>query len=133
MSDNMLMKQALGGWQVTGIYTVRTGVPFNYSDFTNNNSGYQVARYQPAAGIIPKHSFTKIPSGVTGEGANSYHIGDLPAAVSFANPALPAPGLPGGISDWGPFPAGVVAPNNFRRPGASTLHAACRQILSYHL
>ena len=45
------MNEGLGGWQVTGIYTVRTGVPFTYFDSTNNNSGYQVARYKPAPGI----------------------------------------------------------------------------------
>jgi hypothetical protein len=133
INGNMLMKQALGGWQVTGIYTVRTGVPFTYFDSTNNNSGYQVARYTPASGTISQHSFTKIPSGVNGGGANSYEIGNLPAAVSFLNPALPAPpNHSKGISDWGPFPATMVARNSFRGPGAWTFDAAVSKIFPIH-
>jgi hypothetical protein len=127
-SGNMLMKQVLGGWQVTGIYTVRTGVPFTYFDSTNNATGYQVARYTPAAGVVPKHSFTKIPSN-SQVAPNSYEIGNLPGAVSFANPALPAPpNFPDGISDWGPFPATMVARNSFRGPGAWTFDAAVSKI-----
>jgi hypothetical protein len=121
-----LMNEALGGWQVTGIYTVRTGVPFTYFDSTNNATGYQVARYTPASGVISQHSFTKIPNGVSGGGSNSYHIGNLPAAVSFGNPALE------GISDWGPFPATMVARNSFRGPGAWTFDAAVSKIFPIH-
>jgi Carboxypeptidase regulatory-like domain len=122
---NRLMNETLGGWQVTGIYTVRTGAPFSYFDSTNNNSGYQVARYQPAAGVIPQHTFTKIPSN-SQVAANSYEIGDLPAAVSFGNPALK------GISDWGPFPAGIIARNSFRGPGAWTFDASVSKIFPIH-
>jgi hypothetical protein len=131
---NKLLNETVGGWQVTGIYTVRTGVPFTYFDSTNNATGYQVARYTPASGTVSQHSFTKIPNGVNGGGANSYHIGDLPAAVSFANPALPDPGagLPGGISDWGPFPATMVARNSFRGPGAWTFDASVSKIFPIH-
>src|SRR5260370_37687344 len=97
----MLMKQALGGWQVTGIYTVRTGTPFTYLDTTNNNSGYQVARYVPAAGVVPQHTFKSIPaSGKVPAAPNSYVIAQLRAATCVGNPALP-----GAISDWGPFPS----------------------------
>ncbi len=123
---NKWMNEGLGGWQVTGIYTVRTGVPFSYFDSTNNNSGYQVARYTPASGVIPQHTFTKIPSGVNGGGANSYEIGNLPAAMTFGNPALL------GISDWGPFPATMVARNNFRGPGAWTFDASVSKIFPIH-
>jgi hypothetical protein len=130
---NRLMNETVGGWQVTGIYTVRTGAPFSYFDSTNNNSGYQVARYTPAAGTVSQHSFTKIPSGVNGGGSNSYNIGSLPPAVSFGNPALVIPGGPKqGISDWGPFPATMVARNSFRGPGAWTFDAAVSKIFPIH-
>jgi hypothetical protein len=119
-------RQVFGGWLLTGIYTVRTGVPFTYFDTTNNNSGYQIARYTPAAGIVPKHSFTKIPSGQNGGGSNSYTVGALPAAVSFGNPAL------GGISDWGPFPPSMVARNSFRGPGAWTYDMAVSKTFPIH-
>jgi hypothetical protein len=127
-----LMNEALGGWQVAGIYTVRTGVPFTYFDSSNDATGYQVARYTPAAGVISQHSFTKVPNGVNGGGANSYHIGDLPAAVTFANPALAISGFLQGISDWGPFPATMVARNSFRGPGAWTFDAAVSKIFPIH-
>jgi hypothetical protein len=141
-SGNMFMKQVLGGWQVSGIYTVRTGVPFTYFDSTNNHSGYQVARYNPAVNVISQHSFTKIPNGVNGGGANSYHIGNLPAAASFPDPAAGYPANPAlynsqtntGFlySDWGPFPASMVARNSFRGPGAWTFDAAVSKIFPIH-
>jgi Carboxypeptidase regulatory-like domain len=130
--SNRLMNETLGGWQVTGIYTVRTGVPFTYYDSTNNNSGYQIARYTPAAGIVPQKRFTKIPAGVTGGGANTYVIGNIPAAVSFGNPALPGAGCGCDISDWGPFPATMVARNSFRGPGAWTFDASVSKIFPIH-
>jgi hypothetical protein len=132
--SNRLMNESLGGWQVTGIYTVRTGVPFNYFDSTYNNSSYQVARYTPAAGNVPQHRFTKIPSGVNGGGLNSYIIGNLPPANSTAaeNPALPTSAFPDGISDWGPFPPTMVARNSFRGPGAWTFDAAVSKIFPIH-
>jgi hypothetical protein len=141
ISGNRLMNETLGGWQVTGIYTVRTGAPFSYFDSTNNNSGYQVARYTPAAGVISQHTFTKIPAGVTGEGANSYHIGNLPAAVSFPDPAAGYPANPALvnaqgkgflISDWGPFPPTMVSRNSFRGPGAWTFDASVSKIFPIH-
>jgi hypothetical protein len=120
------MAQVLGNWQVTGIYTVRTGTPFTYFDSTNNNSGYQVARYAPAAGAVSQHTFKSIPSGQNGGGSNSYVIGNLPEAISFGNSALL------GISDWGPFPSTMVARNSFRGPGAWTFDAAVSKIFPIH-
>ena len=123
---NRFMAQTVGGWQVTGIYTVRTGTPFSYFDSTNNNSGYQVARYTPASGAVPQRTFKSIPNGQNGDGLNSYVIGNLPPAVSFGNPAL------GGISDWGPFPATMVARNSFRGPGAWTFDASVSKTFPIH-
>jgi outer membrane receptor protein involved in Fe transport len=119
------MAQALGSWQVTGIYTVRTGTPFSYFDGTNNNSGYQYARYTPAAGVVPQHTFKSIPSGLKPSAPNSYEIGNLPKAVSFADPVL-------GISDWGPFPNTMVARNSFRGPGAWTFDASVSKTFPIH-
>jgi hypothetical protein len=130
-TGHSLMARALGGWQVTGIYTVRTGVPFTYFDSTNNNSGYQVARYTPAGGTVSQHSFTKIPAN-SQAAPNSYVIGNLPAAVSFGNPALPGAACGCNSSDWGPFPATMVARNNFRGPGAWTFDAAVSKIFPIH-
>ena len=134
--SNKLLNATVGGWTVTGIYTVRTGVPFTYFDTTNNNSGYQVARYAPASGVIPQHTFTKIPNGVNGGGANSYVIGNLPGANSTSpvNPAIYNAQTKTGflISDWGPFPANMVARNSFRGPGAWTFDASVSKIIPIH-
>lgn len=130
-----LLNEALGGWQVAGIYTVRTGTPFSFFDFTNNYSGYNVARYTPAAGVIPKHTFKSIPHGVNGQGSNSYIIGTLPAADHFANPAyalVDPTDYPNGISDWGPFPSTMTARNSFRGPGAWNVDVAVSKTFPIH-
>ena len=124
--------EALGGWQISGIYQVHTGAPFTFFDSTNNYSGYNVPRYTPTS-TLPQRTFKSIPSGVNGGGANSYTLGTLPAANSWANPNLlvpylgnsshaadpttPDPNYAGGISDWGPWPATMTGRNSFRGPG----------------
>ncbi|HEY2472368.1 MAG TPA: TonB-dependent receptor, partial [Terracidiphilus sp.] len=128
--SNALMRQTLGGWQVTGIYTVRSGTPFTYYDSTNDISGYSIPRYTPAGGVVPKRSFTSIPHGVDGGGTNAYVIGTLPAANSFANPLfnqVDPTHYPNGISDWGPYPATMTARNAFRGPGAWNIDAAVQK------
>jgi hypothetical protein len=140
-----VLNEALGGWQVTGIYTVRTGAPFTYFDLTNNYSGYNVARYTPAAGVVSKHTFKSLPAG-SASGPNVYTIGNLPDANSFGNPAFanvdndsctdangnPVSCYPNGISDWGPFPATMTARNAFRGPGAWNLDASVSKIFPIH-
>jgi hypothetical protein len=129
------MGEALGGWQVAGIYQVHTGAPFSYYDFTNNYSGYNVARYS-TTDSIPKHTFKSIPSGVSGGGSNSYVIGTLPAATSWANsvyaPAVAANGYPNGISDWGPWPSIMTSRNAFRGPGLWNLDAVLSKTFPIH-
>lgn len=123
--SNRIAKEALGGWEISGIFTARTGTPFTYFDSTNDVSGYNVARYTPAAGAVPQHSFTSIPSGATGGAANAFVIGTLPTANSFSNPALL------GASDWGSsivnnlpvWPAAMTGRNVFRGPGAWNVDA----------
>ncbi|HVJ08688.1 MAG TPA: TonB-dependent receptor [Acidisarcina sp.] len=106
-----LATYVVGGWQVTGIYQVHSGTPFTYYDSTNNASGYNVARYTPAAGVVPQHTFKSIPHGQNGGGTNTYVLGVLPLANSWGNDALL------GISDWGPWPATMTSRNAFRGPG----------------
>jgi hypothetical protein len=125
-SSRSLLNEAFGGWQVTGIYTVRTGTPFTYFDTTNNASGYNVARYTPLNGVVPQHTFKSIPGGTAANGPNLYTIGALPAANSFGNPALL------GASDWGPFPAAMTARNSFRGPGAWNVDASLSKTFPIH-
>jgi hypothetical protein len=128
-----MLKRALLGWQITGIYTVRTGTPFNYFDTTNDLSGYYPPRYTPAAGFVPQHKFKSIPSGVNGGGSNFYQIGALPPAVSFYNQAW-SDATGGAIqdSDFGPYPAAMIGRNPFRGPGAWNLDAAVNKSIPIH-
>ncbi len=135
------LMQALLGWQVTGIYTVRSGTPFNYFDTTFGQSGYFPPRYTPAAGFIPKHKFKSIPSGADGGGANFYTIGNLPAANSFFNQSwfqqtggFAPDGTPVGLqdSDFGPYPAAMIGRNPFRGPGAWNIDAAVSKNIPIH-
>lgn len=112
-----LINEIIGGYEVTGIFSARTGTPFTFYDSTNNYSGYNYVRYTPI-GNIPQHTFKSIPSGVSSGGTDSYVIGSLPAATSFGNPALL------GYSDWGPYPSNMTARNAFRGPGAWNLDAS---------
>jgi len=148
INSSRLLNEVAGGWQVTGIYTVRTGTPFSYFDYSNNYSGYNVARYTPAAGVLTKHTFKSIPAG-SASGPNVYTIGNLPDANSFGNPAFanvdndscldnttnpptPIPCYPNGISDWGPFPATMTARNAFRGPGAWNVDASVSKTFPIH-
>jgi hypothetical protein len=125
--SNRIMNEAFGGWEATGIYTARTGTPFTYFDLTNNFSGYNVARYTPADGVISQHTYKSIPGGnAASTGPNLYTIGNLPDANSFGNPALL------GASDWGPFPATMTARNAFRGPGAWNIDASVSKRFPIH-
>jgi Carboxypeptidase regulatory-like domain/TonB dependent receptor len=150
-SQHGLLNEALGGWQVTGIYTVRTGAPFSFYDLTDNASGTNVARYTPAGGVVPQHTFKSLPKGVRPQQANSYVLGTLQpakpqpnpafAVVDLINPALPDtptndkpgfPHFPDGITDWGPYPADMTARNSFRGPGAWNFDASVSKIFPIH-
>jgi hypothetical protein len=115
-----LKGETLGGWQVTGIYTVRTGVPFTFFDSTNVNGGgdfSNVPRYAPST-AVSKKKYTG-PSGAGSYlGGGEYLFGNLPAGTPISNPAL------GGISDFGPFPSNTLGRNAFTGPGAWNLDAA---------
>jgi len=104
--------QTLGGWTISGIITVRTGLPFSVFDYGNNFNGYQVARLTPATPITQWHTGTPVAS--TASGAyNTFNALTIPIPASFAplDSAL-------GISDFGPYPANMTGRNQFRGPGA---------------
>ena len=129
-----MLKQALFGWQIAGIYSVRTGRPFPYFDSTNDSQagqGYNVPRYTPSHSYLQAHVQVDQWS-QTGMGTTPIVIGNLPPAVSFSNPALAIPGFPDGISDWGPYPANMTARNAFRGPGAWNLDTAVSKTLPIH-
>jgi hypothetical protein len=122
-----LLGELLGGYEITGIYTVRTGTPFNYYDSTNDNSGYGVPRYNPITPVT-QHTFKSIPKGATST-SNTYALTGpttLPVDNPFGNAALL------GISDLGPYPSTMVARNSFRGPGAYNLTTSVSKKFPIH-
>ena len=107
--------EALGGWTLTGIFTVRTGVPFSAYDYT-----YNLNSYGGVPRIVPSTSITsyKATSGPA-IGPNQFLLNTIPGANDLApfNPTL-------GIDDFGPFPSNMTARNAFRGPGAWNMDAS---------
>jgi len=106
-----LKGQALGGWEVTGIYTARTGTSFTYYDSTNSDGTYyNIARYVPST-PISKWKYAK-SQGQVSQGTNQFFLASsLPVGQQIVNEAL------GGYSNW-IFPAYAPARNSFVGPGA---------------
>jgi hypothetical protein len=102
-----LQREALSGWALSGIFTVRSGVPFSVFDESTVEIGYTIPRLIPAT--APKY---KVGSPVA-LGPNNFTALNIPVP-SFShslNAAL-------GMSDLGPFPATMTTRNAFRGPGA---------------
>jgi hypothetical protein len=100
--------EALGDWSIAGIFTARTGVPFNVYDYDNIEIGYTVPRLTPAT--APNFQVSSSPTAVGPNAFDALTI-PLPASVVPLNPVT-------GISDLGPFPTGMLRRNSFRGPGA---------------
>jgi hypothetical protein len=116
--QNGALGKAAGGWSLSGIFTARTGVPFNMYDYDNDEFDYTVPRLTPATAITNYH----VNSNPQQIGANLFSLYTMPVPASFAplNPAL-------GISDYGPFPANMTRRNQFRGPGAWNLDSALQK------
>jgi outer membrane receptor protein involved in Fe transport len=103
-----LEHQALGGWLLSGIFSIRTGIPFSVFDYDNDENFYTVPRLTPASPITNYHV-----GSAHMVGPNNFTALTIPVPASFAplNPTL-------GISDFGPYPTGMTGRNAFRGPGA---------------
>jgi hypothetical protein len=113
-SGHSFQAEALGGWSLVGIFTARTGVPFNVYDYDNIEVGYTVPRLTPAT--TPDFKVSSNPAAI---GANQFALLSVPVPASF-DPLNSVTG----ISDLGPFPANMTARNAFRGPGAWNLDTA---------
>lgn len=107
--------KALGGWSLVGVFTARTGVPFTAYDLDNVFNFFVFPRLTPSTPITDYH----VSSSPAAIGPNNFLLMTLPAPASTAplNPTL-------GISDFGPYPAGMIGRNAFRGPGAWNLDTA---------
>jgi carboxypeptidase family protein/TonB-dependent receptor-like protein len=110
--------EALGGWMVSGIFTARTGTPFSVFDYDNNLNFLTVARLTPATSFTSNHASG--PSDILGPNLFGVLTVPLPASTAPLDPAL-------ALSDFGPFPAGMMARNTLRGPGAWNIDAAIQK------
>jgi hypothetical protein len=105
--------QVLGGWLLSSIATIRTGIPFSVFDLTNVENFYTIPRLTPSSAVKFK---VGSPQNV---GPNTFNVLSVPVPASFAplNSEL-------GLSDFGPFPSGMTLRNSFRGPGAWNIDLA---------
>jgi hypothetical protein len=108
-SGPSLAQEAFGGWAVSGIVTIRSGIPFSVFDLSNVENYYSIPRLTPLTPITSYH-VAKNPTAI---GPNQFAALTVPVPASSAplNPTL-------GLSDFGPFPANMTRRNQFRGPGA---------------
>jgi len=108
-SESGALGKAVGGWSLAGIFTARSGIPFSFFDLDNEEFYYTLPRLTPATPITDYH----VSSSPQQIGSNAFSLYTMPLPASFAplNPTT-------GISDYGPFPAGMTHRNAFRGPGA---------------
>ena len=101
-------QQSLGGWLLTPMYSVRSGVPFTVVDSTNslnaNFGPYGIPRYTPSA------PYSTTTGSAVATGPNNFNLLTLPSADSWTGTL--------GVSDFGPYPAAMTGRNVFRGPGA---------------
>jgi hypothetical protein len=115
--------QALGGWEISGIYTARTGIPFSiYEIGADELNFYNIPRFIPAAPIT-NFKVMSNPTAVAGQ-ANTFVGYNVPAS-NLAN--LEPFNTTLGVDDFGPFPSTMTARNNFAGPGAWNLDAAVQK------
>ncbi len=107
-------RMVLGGWALSGIFTLRSGTPFSIFDFTNNYNDCTIPRLTPSTSIASYHVGSPRLAG-----PNEFMALTVPVPASFAplDSAL-------GISDFGPFPSNMTHRNAFTGPGAWHLDSA---------
>ena len=115
--------QALGGWEISGIYTARTGIPFSIYDYGNDELNYyNIPRLIPVSPIT-NYKVTSTPTAIAGV-ANQFNGYAIPASNLAALEPLNAVT---GIDDFGPFPSTMTARNAFAGPGAWNIDAAVQK------
>jgi hypothetical protein len=113
-----LFNHLLNGWEITGIFTARTGTPFSIFDCTNS-----IFAESPCMRVIsngPLAFNNKVSPGDANviDSPNRYKFVDLSGLTpgTFQNPIT-------GGNEPGPFPSNMTARNAFRGPGFWNLDA----------
>ena len=114
------MTQALGGWNISGIFTMRTGIPFSFYDTSYLINYYAIPRYTPSAPIAQR-----VVSGspVQTSATSNTWVGLTAPPAAMLGPLDPALG----ISDFGPYPADMTGRNIFHGPGAWNVDLALQK------
>ena len=110
--DRGAFHHILGGWELTGIFTARTGSPFSVFDCTNSIFAESPCIRVLANGPVNFHpSISRDDVGVVDQ-SNRYRFVDLSGLTpgGFVNPIT-------GSNDPGPFPSNMTRRNAFRGPG----------------
>ena len=111
-------KELLGGWTISAIGTIRTGVPFSVFDYTNDVTFYTVPR------LTPSQPITNYKVG-SAQAIDPINAPNQFNALTIPGPASAVPlNTTLGISDFGPYPANMTHRNDFRGPGAWNLDMA---------
>lgn len=111
LNGDGIASRLIGGWQVNGILTLETGIPFTVTAPDESATGPNHASYASCIGN-PYTGATTSPAQITGTGATGFYLN--PAA--FAIPA------------FGTF--GTCAPRAFHGPGIETLDASVFKIFA---
>ncbi|MBC7931472.1 MAG: TonB-dependent receptor, partial [Rubrivivax sp.] len=105
--ENSFIRNALGGWMLTGIVNVRSGTPFTIYDCTN-------AFFQVCPRLVPTAPLpTRVASNPTDTGdPNVFTLIDLSNQTpgTYVDPRT-------GTGEFGPFPSNMTKRNAFRGPG----------------
>jgi len=120
-SGRGLKSQVLGGWNISGIFTAHTGIPFSVY-----NISPWILNYYLIPRLVPANPITQWK--VSGSPAQ------IPGSVNqFVGLTVPASGQTApwnqtlGIDDFGPFPSNMTSRNEFRGPGAWNMDAAVQK------
>lgn len=119
-SGKGLMHQILGGWELSPIFSARTGSP--YSLFDGGNS-YTYSARASLNGSVDTTGVGDSQPNLTAP--NLYNYQNIPNSiiVHAVNPLY-------GITDIGPFPANMVGRNTFTSPGFWNLSAGAYKTFS---
>lgn len=124
--SNRGLGEVLGGWSLAGIFTARTGIPFSLPDVNNEEFYYNIPRLTPATPVTSYKVSSNPPVAPVPGDNNVFSLLTVPLPANV-NPVtgLESPLNPTlGISDYGPFPAGMTHRNAFRGPGAWNFDSA---------
>jgi Carboxypeptidase regulatory-like domain len=109
-SGKGFLHQVAGGWNISGIFTIRTGIPFSMYDVSYLINYYDIPRVT-FSGPITQYSVGKpVQSSPTSNFWTGLTL-PPPANIGPLDPALD-------ISDFGPYPANMSGRNIFHGPGA---------------